>query len=238
MYDKTIDIIRFEAAKQQYFPVSLGKQNWMKARDVPHTELEIPLGHSRYGGPVIDLPPGVEHPEGLRFAGQLDLAQFAPFDPYGLLPKTGQLLFFVDIMTDEGQVIYADVKNEDLVRIVVEHEDNFFYGVLIDRIYADVDQWSDRYYLPEEDYEEEDADEEGYYWDYFGGTLRSKIFGFFTHCQLGKEEIEEVMESDKIVLFQVGENEFNDEGVFSVLINKEDLKNRNFDRCSFYWAQS
>jgi len=238
MKDRSFDIIRFTASKQQYYPTFLGRQNWMKERDVPHTAIEIPLGHSRYGGPVIDLPPGITHPEGLRFAGQLDLAQFAPYDNMGLLPKTGQLLFFVDIMTDEGKVIYADVPNEDLIRTIVEHEDNFFYGVLIDQIYADIDLWSDRYYLPEEDYEEDDADEEGYYWDYFGGSLRSKIFGIFSHCQLGKEEIEEVMNSDKIVLFQVGENDFNDDGVFSVLIPKADLEQLNFDHCEFYWAQS
>ncbi|WP_414713014.1 hypothetical protein [Sphingobacterium sp. UBA6645] len=37
---------------------------------------------------------------------------------------------------------------------------------------------------------------------------------------------------------QIGENGFNDEGVFSVLIPKKDLKNLNFDNCEFVWAQS
>ncbi|WP_413512827.1 hypothetical protein [Myroides odoratus] len=49
--------------------------------------------------------------------------------------------------------------------------------------------------------------------------MYDKTFGVFTHCQLSKEEIEEVIASDKLVLFQVGENEFN-------------------DNCEFYWAQS
>ena len=31
---------------------------------------------------------------------------------------------------------------------------------------------------------------------------------------------------------------FNDEGVFSVLIPKEDLRNRNFENCEFSWAQT
>lgn len=88
--------------------------------------MDIALGQSRYGGAVIDLPKGVEHPQELRFAGQLDLAKFSPFDASGLLSKTGQLIFFADLFTDSGKVIYADVPNERLIRTVREHEDNFF----------------------------------------------------------------------------------------------------------------
>jgi len=46
-----------------------------------------------------------------------------------------------------------------------------------------------------------------------------KFFGSFTDCQIGK-------------------NDFNEEGVFSVLIQEQDLKNRKFDDCEFYWSQS
>lgn len=238
MYDKPFDIIKFYADKRQYFPAYLGRQSWMKESDVLHTEIDIPLGHSRYGGPIIDLPIGVEPPEGLYYAGQIDLALFSPFDKTGLLPKTGQLIFFVDIMTDTGKVIYADVPNKELVRHIVEHDNNFFYGVLIDQIKADIELFSERYREPEDEYEEEDVDDDGMYWDYFSDVRTSKIFGIFTHCQLGKEEIEEFIDSDKIVLWQVGENEFNDDGVFSVLIREEDLQCLNFDNCEFYWAQS
>lgn len=238
MYNKPFDIIKFSADKRQYIPASLGRQSWMKETDVLHTEIDIPLGQSRYGGPVIDLPPGVDHPQGLYYAGQIDLALCSPHDKTGLLPKTGQLIFFADILTDTGKVIYTDVPNPQLVRHIVEHEDNFFYGVLINEITADTEPFSDRYREPEDEYEEDDVDENGMYWDYFGGTYLSKIFGIFTHCQLGKEEVEEFIHSDKIVLWQIGENNFNDDGVFSVLIKEEDLKNLNFDNCEFYWAQS
>lgn len=36
----------------------------------------------------------------------------------------------------------------------------------------------------------------------------------------------------------MGENGFNDEEVFSVLIDKEDLKNANFENCEYAWSQS
>jgi len=91
------------------------KESWMPDTCIKHTDIEIPLGHSRYGGPIIDLPKGIEHPEGLRFAGQLDLARFSPFDKTGLLPTTGQLIFFADIMNDTGKVIYANVTTTKLV---------------------------------------------------------------------------------------------------------------------------
>ena len=45
-------------------------------------------------------------------------------------------------------------------------------------------------------------------------------------------------QKDEILLLQIGENGFNDEGVFSVTIPREDLKKLNFDNCEFAWGQS
>lgn len=238
MGGKHFDIISFTADTRQYYPAAMPKQNWMEANHVKHTDITIAPGQSRYGGPVIDLPPGVTLPDNLRFAAQLDLSTFAPFDKTGLLPKTGQLLFFSDIRTDTGKVIYADVPNDQLVRVIQEHEDNFFMGVLLADIYADTETMEERFRDPEDDDEKDDANEEGKIWDYFAGTDKSKIFGIFTHCQASEEEIAAITFSDKLLLLQVGENGFNDEGVFSVLIAKTDLKNRNFDHCEFAWGQS
>ena len=64
------------------------------------------------------------------------------------------------------------------------------------------------------------------------------MFGIFTHCQYGQKEIEEITFSNKVVLLQVGETGFNDEGVFNVTIDKEDLRNLNFDNCEFTWGQT
>jgi hypothetical protein len=98
--NQNFHIISFTADNRQYYPTSMVKESWMPDTYCKHTDIEIPIGHSRYGGPVIDLPRGIEHPKNLRFAGQLDLAKFSPFDKTGLLPKTGQLIFFADILND------------------------------------------------------------------------------------------------------------------------------------------
>lgn len=231
------NIIEFTPAEEQYIPASMEIEEWMPENTIHHTAVNIPLGHSRYGGCVIDLPNGVNHPEGLRFAAQLDLAKFSPHDKTGLLPKSGQLYFFADILTDTGKVIYADVKNEELGRHIVEHDNNFYTGVLVDKIFPATETMEHRFT------EEEAVDDDGNdiyinEWDYFAGTEKSKIFGIYTHCQYSQEEIEEITFSDKVLLLQVGENGFNDEGVFSVSISKEDLKNLNFDNCEFAWGQS
>ena len=236
--NKKFNIISFTADDKQYYPASMKRQSWMPETYVKHTDIEIPMGQSRYGGPVMDLPVGLDHPEGLRFAGQFDLAQFSPFDKTGLLPKTGQLIFFADILNDTGKVIYADVPNSSLVRTIKEHEDNFFLGVLVDKIFADEESFADRFREAEDEWEKEHANKDGKIWDSFVGSDQSKIFGIYTHCQYGQEAIERITFSDKILLLQVGENGFNDEGVFSVLINREDLINRNFDNCEFAWGQS
>lgn len=236
--NQKFDIIRFTAGNKQYYPASMKKESWMTDSYIKHTEIEIPLGHSRYGGPVIDLPPGIEHPKGFRFAAQLDLSRFSPFDKTGLLPKTGQLLFFANILNDTGKVFYSDEPNESLVRTIYEHEDNFFLGVLVDQIFADEEVFSDRFREAEGEWEMEQANEDGKLWDDFAGGDKSKIFGIYTHCQYSQEEIEKITFSDKILLLQIGENGFNDEAVYSVLINRQDLLNRNFDNCEFAWGQS
>jgi uncharacterized protein YwqG len=186
----------------------------------------------------VDLPLGVEYPAGLRFAAQLDLASFSPHDKTGLLPKTGQLLFFADIVGEAGKVIYADVPNDQLMRVVQDHEDNFYLGVLIDQVFTSTETLQSRYRDPDDEEEAEDANEDGKLWDYFAGSEKSKIFGIYTHCQLEEEEILEILESDKMLLLQIGEGGFNDEGVFSVLIDREDLAKKDFSNCSFAWGQS
>jgi uncharacterized protein YwqG len=180
----------------------------------------------------------VAYPAGLRFAAQLDLAQFSPHDKTGLLPRTGQLLFFADIASETGQVLYTEVPNDQLVRVVREHEDNFFAGVLIDHAFATTESLASRYREPEDEEEVSEANADGKVWDDFAGSERSKIFGIYTHCQLPEEEILAMVDSDLIVLLQVGEGNFNDEGVFSVLLAEEALRKQDFTTCSFTWAQS
>lgn len=234
------NIIRITPKPKQYYGASIQlPEILLEDGDyIKHTEVEIALGQSRYGGPVMDLPKGVTPPKEFNYAGQLDLAKLSPHDKAGLLPKTGHLIFFADIVSDTGKVIYADVPNSELVRHVVEHEDDFFAGVLINEIFADIEKWEDRFREPEEDEERLMVDETGKLWDDFAGSDDSKIFGIYTDCQLGQKRIEEITHSDKVLLLQIGENGFNDEGVFSVLIPRADLVAKNFDNCEFSWAQS
>jgi uncharacterized protein YwqG len=237
---ETLNIIELTAQNQQYYGDSIEMPtivfesgNYVKA-----SQISIPLGCSRYGGPIVDLPPGVDHPADLRFAAQLDLSCFSPHDKSGLLPKTGQLLFFADIIGESGKIIYANVPNDQLVRVMQDHEDNFCLGVLIDQVFASSETLQSRYRDPDDEEEAEDANEEGKLWDYFAGSEKSKIFGIYTHCQLEEEDILEILDSDKILLLQIGEGGFNDEGVLSVLINREDLEKKDFSNSSFAWGQS
>ena len=235
---KNFEIISFTAAKRQYFPASMDWEDWMPETYVKHTEVEIALGQSRYGGPVIDLPKGIGHPKNMRFAAQLDLSRFSPFDKTGLLPKSGQLIFFSNIRSTKGQVIYADVPNESLERTVVEHKDDFFIGVLIDKIFSDTESLDERFREPHNAGEIASSSEQGKVWDSFSGSEKSKIFGIYTNCQYDQRDIEAVTFSNELLLLQIGTNGFNDEGVFSVLIDKQDLIERNFRGCKFVWGQT
>ena len=92
--------------------------------------------------------------------------------------------------------------------------------------------------IPTDNWDLEHKNKDGKHWDYFAGSDKSKIFGIYTHCQYRQDEIERITFSDRVLLLQVGENGFNDEGVFSVTIDRIDLKNLNFDNCDFAWGQS
>ena len=260
MTDKTFDIIELIADKNQYFPNSMERESWMDDNWIKAKNMEIPLGQSRYGGCIIDLPKGIDIPKNMRFAGQLDLKVVSQFDKHNRLPKTGQLIFFADLMTNSGKVIYSDIANDELVRVIEEHEDNFFSGVLIIGFKSNQEKISDYYKVPEEElecwecggnilkcecefeYKTEhierlDLNDEGKQWSDFEGYEKSKMFGVYAHCQTSAEERMEIMEKE-IVLLQIGENGFNDDGVFNILIKENDLRNGSFENCTLEWAQS
>ena len=155
------------------------------------------------------------------------------------MPKKGHLLFFADIKKAIGKVIYSEVENDDLKRVIKEHEDNFFLGVLIDKITAGTETIEERYFNEkDEDFDIDLVNENGKMWNYFAGYEKSKMFGIYTNCQAQENEILEVVNSNRIVLLQIGENGFNDDGLFNVLIDKEDLRKGNFNNCEYEWAQS
>src|SRR5262249_51603523 len=145
------------------------------------------------------------------------------FDPFGLLPKRGQLYFFADIRNDRGKAIFTDVRNDDLVRKIVDHREDFFRGTLIADAWKETETLDERFREPEDESEKEYAEENGLVWDCFAGTKKSKIFGIYTHCQYDMDQVMQITRSDKVLLLQIGED-FNDDGVFSVLIRREDLQ--------------
>lgn len=225
-------IIRLFPDAISYYPASVTIPPILQhERFFKHTEMAVPLGHSRCGGPIVDLPPDVAYPNGLFFAAQLDLAAIAPYDVAGLLPKTGQLLFFTEVYEETGKVFYADVPNHSLVRTIKEHDESFYDGCLIKGFSNEVETLQERF---DPSLVEEEGDTG---WDYFAGSKKSKLFGIYTHCQLAQAEVEAITFSSKILLLQIGED-FTEEGVLSVLIEQEDLKNRNFANCEFAWGQS
>ena len=84
---------------------------------------EIPVGASKFGG-IPDLPEGFVWPRladgaPLPFLCQFDLAELAPYDRDGLLPKEGLLSFFYDVnpmpdcwYDEEGWAVFYHVGQE------------------------------------------------------------------------------------------------------------------------------
>ncbi|MEN7551362.1 DUF1963 domain-containing protein [Rapidithrix thailandica] len=228
---KEFKIITFTANPKRYYHDSIEENERLRREGyVKHSAIDMPLGCSRYGGPVFDMPKGLTPPEDLAFVAQLDLKEFSKYDQNNLLPETGQLIFFADMIEEEYKVIYSTVDNSQLERQVQVHDGDFWDGVLIDQIASDVETWDeddlildrDEIYAIGDKYEERSG--------------ISKIFGVFTNLETSDEEVNQKIENDELVLLQVGESGFNDEGVLTVTIPKEDLIKRNFDRCVFYYG--
>ena len=236
------EIITIEPEGKRYYPSSVELGILDNGNYEKHDEIEIPLGKSRYGGPIVDLPPEIEYPKNYKFTCQIDLEELKSFDKGNLLPEKGHLIVFSDIINDEGLVIYSEIETQKLKRVIYEHQDNFWDGCLIKVKSSDTESINERFRFPEDEDEKECVEhllnDEGKFWDCFAGSDKSKIFGMFTHCQWEQEQVLEKMNSGKIVLVQFGENGFNDEGVFSLLIDEQDLKDRNFNNCEFHWSQS
>jgi len=221
-------VIRFTPSEKSYYAKSIESDFLRSQENYISSELiHVPIGKSLIGGPFVDLPEGIEYPEGHTFVAQLKLKDFAKFDARSLLPQSGYLYFFTTEYGETGKVFYADVSESQLRRVTKEHEQNFFLGNVAQDIFADVDDLAKRYSTQGDNLE----------WDYFAGSNVSKIYGYYTHCQYGEAEILARTQDDFLVLLQVGED-FTGEGVQSVRITRERLFNRDFGDCLFEWGQS
>lgn len=225
---------------------------------------KLPLGKSRYGGAIVDFPKNTAFPDTKKwsFMAQINLVEFKPYDKNNLLPKDGHLFFFMDMETDKGKTLFFEGNNQDLERFFITELDDI-WGTLevITNISSEHQKWEANYQKLEKEelkcpickksnimdcncditgmfwHDREDIIEKKYIWDASENTYTSKMFGIYADVQCGEKEIEEVTFSDKIVLFQVGED-INDEGIFSVLIGKENLKKLDFDKCTYRWSQT
>lgn len=224
----TYDIIRISPDSVKYKPTLL-KDDFLDDH-VDYDQVHIPMGKSRIGGPVVDLPPSIDYPKNMYFAGQFNLQELSKYDDKGYLPKTGFLYVFVDDDL-EGKVIYADCEVNSLKRVIKEHEGTLFDGCLIADYRVETESVTERY---DEEWAK-DGEELG--WNYFAGFEKTKFFGMYNNCQLEEEEILEIMSSTQVLLLQIGE-EFTVDGILNVLIEEEDLKNKNFNNCIVEWSQS
>lgn len=226
-YKQNYKIIRFTPDTIKYKSKTIEKDMF----GIDYDKVDIPIGKSRIGGPVVDLPLDINYPEELFFAVQLNLNEFKDYYFNNYLPNKGFLYFFVDHYMENGKVIYSDCDCGNLRRVIKEHRDQFFQGCLVKDVYSDIENISERYD------KEWAKDGEKIGWNPFLGFEKSKLFGMYTNCQYEEDEIIEELLSTKVLLLQIGDD-FTGEGILSVRIEEEDLLNRRFDNCIFEWSQS
>ena len=246
---ETYDIIRLILSKREYYQRFSGEFYIEKAEKFKkyfpdrtadeerkddeskydnYLELNIPMGCSRIGGPVVDLPDDIEYPEGYYFMAQLNCAEIKPFDKIGLLPKEGFIYFFTRDYLDNGHVFYTPKGKKSLHRVTKEHEENYYSGKIIEKYKMEIETISSKYKM-------ENGKKE---WDDFAGEEVSKIYGIYTNCQASEEEILQFMENEnRIILLQIG-SDYAGEGCQSVFINKDDLMKKDFTKCIFEYNQS
>lgn len=196
-----------------------------------YLEINLPMGISRVGGPVVDLPEELSYPEDLCFLSQLNCSELKGYDELGLLPEKGFLYFFVKDPGDIGRVMYSPKGVESLTRVTREHKDWYYSGRQIGEAKLEKESLVSKYTI-------QDGQSE---WDFFAGTDVTKIFGLYTNCQTNEEETiskQEALElGDMVLLLQIG-SDFSNSGTQSVYIRRKDLLELNFKNCLFEYNQS
>lgn len=187
---------------------------------------DIPLGQSRIGGPIIDLPEGFEHPDDLFFVAQLDLAWLAPCAAREtLLPADHGFLYFFMSDSVVAQVHYFPGTAQELRRTVREHDDWFCDGITLSG-WSEEDEVLAERFQPNGD------------WDHFAGMEKTKIGGFPSNPQWHEEDVALALADDrKQLLLQVGED-VTQEGCLCYFIDAVDLHQKRFDRCKAVWGQT
>ena len=192
-----------------------------------------PLGQSRLGGPVIDLPKGSSRRRTSSFVTQLDLAWLAPsVNGRCWLPEDhGFLFFFYNLFVEQNGVRqvalvhYFSGTARQLRRVVREHSGWFWRGMSLVGWCDGVEFMKDRY-RPDGR------------WDYFAGMKQSKIGGYPSNPQWQVEDVEQSLAGDgRLLLLQVGED-VTGGGCLCYFIEEADHFQRRFDHCEAVWGQT
>lgn len=207
----------------KYIKFNEGGNAYFLERHAP----EIPMWKSRIWWPILDFPSDFIQPEWMSFAAMINLLDISEYDNENLLPHVGFLYFFVWDDWESGKVIYSESNVLDLQRLVKEHDGWYFEWMIISWF----ESWNE---LLEDRYEIIDGEKQ---WDEFIWSELTKIWWISTNSQKEESEIIDKSNSEDFLLLQVWEN-ITWEWVQSVFINKDDLKNKNFDNCIFEWSQT
>ncbi|MBH1972079.1 MAG: DUF1963 domain-containing protein [Moraxellaceae bacterium] len=210
----------------------MGNVNELKSRDIKEKDyyksLVIPMGKSRIGGSVVDIPPNIEYPQDTSFVAQLNCEDISKHDKLNLLPKKGFIYIFTTNL-QKGFVFYSSADVSQLERVIKQEAYWYSFGQLIEHIESKIDSFDQRY-----------VNENGQLeWSCITGEDITKIYGIYTNCQASEFEVREVMENEQnILLLQVGTDYQENCGAQSIYIKKDDLLNLDFSKCVFEYTQS
>ncbi|MBS4214018.1 MULTISPECIES: YwqG family protein [Neobacillus] len=234
-------------------------KNSIKIEKIKVNQEYIPIGSSKLGG-LPDMPDEMEFPKYdngyLTFIGQFKLKEMKPYDKDGLLPNSGILYLFYDVVEqpwgfeeEEGcfKVLYFDGDLATLKRKEYpEISDNYYplnaYQVNFKNISTISENPANLTF--------ENEDEEENFWNFRQELMELEDEEGNTspsHYMLGEpfnvqnDVFEELYNDEKepILLFQIDSDEedlgvmWGDCGLLYFCIDKEELANKQFDKVRF-----
>ena len=234
-------------------------KNSIKLNKIKIEENDIQLGSSKIGGSP-DLPAGWEFPryedDYLTFMLQVNLSEAKLYDKDNLLPESGILYLFYEVMEqpwgfeeDEGcfKVLYFDGDMGELERkespssrtefgAIPAFQLSFEHMVTLSENpenldFSDEEEEENYFNLRQELMQPEDED----------GNIVPAHYMLGEPMNIQNDVFEELFEdgNDPVLLFQVDSDEeelgvlWGDSGMLYFCLEKEDLKEKRFDRVAF-----
>ena len=218
----------------------------------------IAVGASKFGG-APDVPPGFAWPQWnetpLCFIAQINLDEIAPFDIEQKLPTTGLLLFFYALNQEDEtpwgeadqvggwRVFYSDGTSK---RAIVPDQAKVEYGLATATISAAIfcSIPTDTFWIDYEDEEQTLSDEEDEQWEELQDQFELPPLTMLGHPQIIQHDAR--MEAaqytkrgattDWHLLLQMDTDDeidwmWGDAGAMFYLMHRDDLSNREWDKC-------